>query len=314
MRTAPAPLYRDPIFDGPTDPTIIWNREEKSWWIIYTARRANVPCHDVTWVHGTDLGVASSKDNGQTWLYRGTLNIEPIEHGRNTYWAPEILWADGQYHMFVSYITGVPTAWVGDRTILHYTSDNLWDWKHVGPVTLPSRRVIDACIHPLPSGGWRLWYKDEDDHSHTHYADSPDLYAWEHKGLATTDQAQEGPNVFTLSGKYWMIADIWDGQAVYSSDDLTTWTRQEGAIMSGAGQRCEDGNRAHHADVLVVDDHAYMFSFVHPGQNDYEYDGGLGQVNKRRSSVQTAELKVVDGKLTSLRDEAFDFFLPEMAD
>ena len=67
MKTAPAPLYRDPIFDGPTDPTIIWNREEKAWWMIYTSRRANVPCHDVTWVHGTDLGVASSKDNGQTW-------------------------------------------------------------------------------------------------------------------------------------------------------------------------------------------------------------------------------------------------------
>ena len=35
MRIAPAPLYRDPIFDGPTDPTIIYNRQEKSWWLIY---------------------------------------------------------------------------------------------------------------------------------------------------------------------------------------------------------------------------------------------------------------------------------------
>ena len=26
---APAPLFRDPIYDGPTDPTIIWNKEEK---------------------------------------------------------------------------------------------------------------------------------------------------------------------------------------------------------------------------------------------------------------------------------------------
>ena len=68
MRTAPAPLFRDPIFDGPTDPTVIYNREEKSWWMIYTARRANVPCHDVSWVHDTDLGVASSTNNGQTWL------------------------------------------------------------------------------------------------------------------------------------------------------------------------------------------------------------------------------------------------------
>ena len=312
MHTAPAPLFRDPIFDGPTDPTIIWNRQEKTWWIIYTSRRANVPCHDVSWVHGTDLGVASSADNGQTWLYRGTLNLEAIEHGRNTYWAPEVLWHDGQYHMFVSYITGVPTAWVGDRTILHYISDNLWDWQYEHAVSLPSRRVIDACVHPLPGGGWRLWYKDESDHSHTHYADSPDLFAWEHRGIATRDQAQEGPNVFALGGRYWMIADIWDGQAVYASDDLTSWVRQEGAIMSGAGHRREDGNRAHHADVLVVDDHAYMFYFVHPAEQETDNLDGLGHPNPRRSSLQTAELKIIDGRLVSLRDEAFDFFLPDM--
>ncbi|MBE0698764.1 MAG: glycosyl hydrolase, partial [Anaerolineaceae bacterium] len=37
---APAPLFRDPIYDGAADPTIIWNREEKSWWLLYTNRRA----------------------------------------------------------------------------------------------------------------------------------------------------------------------------------------------------------------------------------------------------------------------------------
>ena len=136
MRTAPAPLFRDPIFDGPTDPTVIYNREEKSWWMIYTSRRANVPCHDVSWVHGTDLGVASSTDNGQSWLYRGTLNLEAIEHGRNTFWAPEVLWHEGTYHMFVSYITGVPTNWNYGRRILHYTSANLWDWAYQSTLTL----------------------------------------------------------------------------------------------------------------------------------------------------------------------------------
>ena len=311
MRTAPAPLFRDPIFDGPTYPTVIYNREEKSWWMIYTARRANVPCHDVSWVHGTDLGVASSTDNGQTWLYRGTLNLEAIEHGRNTFWAPEVLWHEGTYHMFVSYITGVPTNWNYGRRILHYTSANLWDWAYQGTLTLDSERVIDACVHPIP-GGWRMWYKDENDHSYTHYADSPDLYTWQHQGIATCDQPQEGPNVFRLAGKYWMIADVWDGQAVYSSDDLTHWVRQAGTIMAGAGIRKEDTNRAHHADVLVVDDHAYIFYFVHPGQGKYEYDPELGSHMVRRSSVQVAQLKVVDGQLVSVRDEAFDFFLPDL--
>ena len=141
MPAAPAPLFRDPIFDGPTDPTIIYNRQEKNWWIVYTSRRANVPCHGVTWIHGTDLGAASSNDGGQTWLYRGTLNLEAVEPGRNTFWAPEILWAEGCYHMYVSYITGVPTSWNFGRKILHYTSDNLWDWKFRGEATLGSERV-----------------------------------------------------------------------------------------------------------------------------------------------------------------------------
>lgn len=38
----PAPLFRDPIYDGAADPTIIWNREAKTGWQLYTHRRANV--------------------------------------------------------------------------------------------------------------------------------------------------------------------------------------------------------------------------------------------------------------------------------
>ena len=309
MHTAHAPLFRDPIFDGPTDPTVIYNRQEKSWWLVYTSRRANVPCHNVSWVHGTDLGVASSSDNGQTWLYRGTLNIEPIEPGRNTFWAPEILWANGCYHMFVSYITGVPDEWVGVRRILHYTSDNLWDWKFENTVQLPGKRLIDACVHEIP-GGWRMWYKDEEDNSFTHYADSPDLFCWTECGRAVEDQGQEGPNVFTMNGKHWLIADVWDGQAVYRSDDLTAWERIPGTILAGAGKRKEDNNRAHHADVLSFGDHAYIFYFVHPGQGSYGYDEGLGDPRVRRSSVQVAELRAAGDEIIVCRDEPFEFFLP----
>ena len=117
--------------------------------------------------------------------------------------------------------------------------------------------------------------------------------------------------MFRLKDKYWMIADIWEGQAVYASDDLTNWIRQAGEIMSGAGKRREDGNRAHHADVLVVNDHAYMFYFVHPGQAEHQCEGMMGEMMKRRSSVQTAELIVENGMLRAVRDEPFDFFLPD---
>ena len=40
---APAPLFRCPIYDGPTDPTLEWNAERQEWWMFYTQRRANVP-------------------------------------------------------------------------------------------------------------------------------------------------------------------------------------------------------------------------------------------------------------------------------
>ena len=86
MNEAPAPLFRDPIYDGAADPTLIWNRQEKSWWLLYTNRRANVECLGVAWVHGTDIGIASSLDQGHSWHYRGVLEGLEFTRGRNTFW------------------------------------------------------------------------------------------------------------------------------------------------------------------------------------------------------------------------------------
>lgn len=36
MRQTPAPLYRDPIYDGAADPVMVYNRSEKNWWMFYT--------------------------------------------------------------------------------------------------------------------------------------------------------------------------------------------------------------------------------------------------------------------------------------
>jgi hypothetical protein len=43
----------------------------------------------------------------------GTERGLHFESGDNTYWAPEVLWAEGRYHMFVSCIRGVPDRWDG---------------------------------------------------------------------------------------------------------------------------------------------------------------------------------------------------------
>ena len=111
MQIPNAPLYRDPIHDGAADPTIIWNPEEQAWWMLYTNRRADAPGSGHAWVHGTDIGVASSTDGGKTWLYRGVLPNLAIEPGRNTFWAPEVLLHEGIFHMYVSYVRGVPDTW-----------------------------------------------------------------------------------------------------------------------------------------------------------------------------------------------------------
>ena len=109
-KTVPAPLYRDPIYDAPTDPVIIWNREEKCWWMLYTQRRDARNSIGVAHIHGTAIGVASSQD-GYRWLYRGTLPNLEFEPGHNTFWAPEVIFEQGKYHMYVTYVRGIPTDW-----------------------------------------------------------------------------------------------------------------------------------------------------------------------------------------------------------
>ena len=226
MQPAPAPLFRDPIFDGAADPTIIWNPAEQAWWLFYTNRRANVEAPGFAWVHGTDIGIASSADGGRTWIYRGIAEGLAFARGRNTWWAPEIIEHAGRYHMYVSYVPGAPHDWFGTRHILHYTSENLWDWRFVSQLALSSDRVIDACVFRMPGGQWRMWYKDEAKQSHTYAADSDDLHQWRVVGPVITDCAHEGPNVFAWQGAYWMVTDHWRGLGVYRSGDCVHWARQ----------------------------------------------------------------------------------------
>ena len=154
--TLPSPLFRDPIYDCPTDPTVIWNEKEEQWYLLYTQRRATDVPIGVSWVHGTALGVATSRD-GTKWLYRGTLEGLDIEPGHNTFWAPEIIEAEGLYHMYVSYITGIPNDWEYPRWMLHYTSTNLWDWRFEGRVDLGGGRMIDKCVYEIEPHKYNMW-------------------------------------------------------------------------------------------------------------------------------------------------------------
>ena len=301
-RTPPAPLYRDPVFDGAADPSLIWNDRERAWWIFYTNRRANAAdAQDgVRWCHGTDIGIASSTDGGLTWTYRGTAQGLEFEPGRNTFWAPCLVEHGRTYHMFVAYVRGVPADWSGDRHIVHYTSRDLVGWKHEGIVPLSSERVIDAFIHAKPSGGWRMWYKDEANGSHIYAADSEDLFEWTVAGPVVTDKAQEGAAVFWWQGSYWMLVDRWQGMGVLKSADLVHWIEQPGTILGVPGMRPDDGDIGRHGEVVVQGAEAYLFYFTHPSGPKAHTEPG-----KHRSSLQVARLELRDGALACDRDKPF---------
>lgn len=301
MKTANAPLFKDPIHNGASDPVVIYNEEKGTHYMLYTARRADVEEEGVMWVHGSDIGIAESADSGNSWEYIGICKGLEYESGSNTYWAPEVIRHGNFYHMYVSYVPGIPSDWKHPRYILHYTSSDLIHWNFESKLNLSSEKVIDACVFQMPSGIFRMWYKDEKNGSHTYYADSSDLYNWEVKGCAVDDVAHEGTNVFEFGGKYWLITDCWNGLDVYYSDDLTNWTKQKTRILDKGGTREDDGVIANHADVAVCGDKAYIFYFTHPERKGNMLDDTVA--GQRRTSIQVAELEVKDGTLICDRNK-----------
>lgn len=303
-KLAPKPLYRDPIFDGAADPTIIYDRAEKKWLMFYTNRRANVPgLNGVTWVHGTPIGVAESAD-GAEWKYRGTVEFPKDIPGTDvelpTYWAPAVVENKGVYHMFVTVVPGVFTDWNHPRNIVHVTSRDLKKWHYEGLLALVTDKVIDPCVLRLPDGTWRLWYNNERTGKTTFYADSPDLYHWTDKGSAHLPRDRgEAPLAFVWKGHTWLVIDLLGniGLRAYRSDDARTWERQPASLLEQPGTGTDDQNGGHHPEVIVSGERAFLFYFVHPG-----VAADSTARDTKRSSIQVVELKYADGWLTCDRN------------
>jgi hypothetical protein len=292
-RIAAKPLYRDPVYDGAADPTVIWNPQVKRWWMFYTNRRANVPgLSGVSWVHGTPIGIAESADGGAHWQYVGTAQIElPAEYGGTnvTCWAPDVTLApDGTWQMFLTVVPGIFEDWKHPRDIVQLTSTNLLRWTNPRKLALASDRVIDPSVLRLPDGSWRMWYNDERTGKSIHYANSPDLTTWTDKGLAFKSRG-EGPKAFRWHGQFWVIVDEWKGLGVFRSDDAKTWAKQPANLLATPGTGADDQDIGRHCDLVVSDDRAFVFYFTHPGrQSAGEKKDGVEQ---RRSSIQVVELK-----------------------
>lgn len=299
-KVAAKPLFRDPVFDGAADPAVVYNRQEHKWYMLYTNRRATLPdAKGVDWVHGTKIGIAESSDDGASWKYVGTTDID-YEKDKYTYWAPEIVFHEGLYHMYLSIVPGIYTNWNATRHIVHLTSKDLRKWKFESKLNLASDKVIDSCVIRLPDGTWRMWFKNERDHSWLYYADSKDLYNWKTVGVAINDQGGEGPKVFKWKGRYWMISDVWQGLAVHYSDDCLKWERQKENLLKEPGQIPTDRAKGQHADIIVNGDRAFIFYFTHQDGKDAVPNDPF---TKKRTVIQVAELQFNDSRLTCDRDK-----------
>ncbi|MBN1128507.1 MAG: hypothetical protein JXA71_05950 [Chitinispirillaceae bacterium] len=310
MQNAPAPLFRDPVCDGAADPTIIWNRQEKAYWIFYTNRRVNCcpGCTGVQWVFGTDIGIASSYDGGATWLYRGIAKLKGKndlnwDTNKNTFWAVEVIYDNGVYHMYASITPGILSAWnesIADIVHLSAT-DPLNGWSY-DQLPYPSiHQGIDPTVHTLGDGKWYMWGK---------FADvlvSTDLVHWTVANSASP-RTGEAPYVFFWKNYYWIIWDPTssDGNAglvVKRSSDGRSWATQAN-ILGGEGTRPgEGGVDGKHCSVAVLSDRAYIIYFT---------QGGNGTGNA--SCLQAAPLYVNNGALTANRTAAFDFILKHYDD
>ena len=302
---ADKPLFRDPIFDGAADPTLIWNEKEKKWLMLYTNRRANIGGNGVSWVHGTPIGIAESSD-GAHWKYKVNCSIN-YDLKDVTYWAPDVIKYKNTYHMYLTIVPGIFEDWHHPRTIIHLTSKNLIDWDFQSELKLASERCIDASVFRLPNGTWRMFYNNEKEGKSIYYADSPDLYNWIDSGKKIIKERGEGPKVFYWKGKNWMITDSWNGLSVYSSEDFVNWNRQEKNILQIPGTGEDDKVMGGHPDIIVSGDKAYIFYFTHPGRTPE--NKGKDTYETRRSSIQVAELEYSNGEISCNRDQPVEINL-----
>ncbi len=303
---APKPLFDDPIYHGAADPVIIYNKAKKKWWMLYTNRRASINDSTVQWVHGTRIGVAESKD-GKTWKYIDTCNINYHVDEGYTHWAPDVIEHNGTYHMYLTYVPGTFKDWNHPRVIIHLTSKDLKNWNYQSTLKLVNEKVIDASVFKVNDTLWRMWYNNERDGKSIYYADSKDLYNWTDQGKAIAARG-EGPKTFFWQGKYFMIVDAWKGMEVYSSDDLLNWKKQESRILENPGKGKDDQAIGGHCDVVVNSGRAFAYYFTHPGRSKTN-PATKGSFDDKRSVIQVAELKYVNGEIVCDRDEPLKFKL-----
>jgi hypothetical protein len=89
---------------------------------------------------------------------------------------------------------------------------------------------------------------------------------------------------------------------IFSSNDLLNWKKQSIRILEEPGKGKDDQAIGGHCDVIVNNGKAYVFYFTHPGRRK-DVPVPRGSFDDKRSVIQVAELKYVNGEITCERDE-----------
>ncbi|MCX6877612.1 MAG: SUMF1/EgtB/PvdO family nonheme iron enzyme [Verrucomicrobia bacterium] len=291
---AAAPLFDDPVWHGAADPSVLWNPLAREFTIYYTQRRATLQnSNGVDWVHGSAIGMATSKD-GVQWKYAGICTGDeglgtPMDQ-KCSWWAPSVMFNDNQFHLLVSCVDGIYADWTGKRTIKYFISQNGKEWKYRQTLPLSSDNCIDPCVHKI-GDQWFVWYKDEGHESKTYAATSPDLQSWKVRGPVITDVPHEAPLVWRWQKAYWLIVDAWDkGLRIYRSDDGIAGWQYNSTILIEPGKRPKDAGRGGHPGILLQGNRVFVFYQV-----VYAHD--------RETVLQVAELELdAAGKAVCDRD------------
>lgn len=323
LETVPKPIFIDPNYQGSCDPEIVYNALKEQYYIYYTARRSG---KQNTFLQ-TPIGVASSKDL-VNWSFGGYCQFDGMYDKKDaeaTFWAPAIITTKDSLHMFATFKSDTVTTkgpWGGRGSIVHYSTalDNpIKGWKKRKVMHSDTLSTLDASAYWVGDTA-HLWfmsksalYKNQD-YTLNHLT-TKDFQTWKvveqplgdvYNKPATEIDYEEAPYIFRWKNSYWLMTDPHNGFAIYKSDAATRWEFQ-GNILKNPGTGKMDTARARHGSVLIKDNRAFLFYHV---EYKRDYDGQpifKQPLENRKSAIQMAELKIVDGKLVCDRNEPLHF-------
>ena len=163
-----------------------------TWWLFATQRRVDDDGPGVSWVHGTDIAVATSDDGGLTWTHRGVVDGWTRARAATPSGRPRSCSPRAGSTCSSATSPACPEPLAGARAA--HPAPRV---RRPGDLGVPRGRAAELGLRhrrlrrtDRPTG-YRMWFKDEAAGSTTWCADSDDLETWGavaagHRGAART--------------------------------------------------------------------------------------------------------------------------------